>query len=65
MSRQKITMMGEGILVYWSNKKVPKIIPTLIKLTVFTSIIEISFIIKSVEAIRIPTTAALIPSVDR
>ena len=57
-------MIGEGILVYCNSKNVPTITPRLIKLTVFASTIEMSLIINSVAAIKIPTTAALIPSID-
>jgi hypothetical protein len=57
-------MSGEGSLVNCNNKKVSVITRMFIRLIIFTSTKEISFIINKVAAIIIPTTAALMPSSD-
>ncbi len=58
-------MRGEGSLVNCNNKKVSVITRIFIRLIIFTSTNEMSFIINKVAAIIIPTTAAFMPSSER
>ena len=62
VKKQKTTMNGAGILVYFNKITVPTITPIFTKLILVKDVIETSFSKYIVAAIINQTTVALIPS---